>query len=491
MIPTLRPLQDELYGRIRQARASGARIIVVQAATGFGKNTLAGYLVMRCDEQGRRALCLVHRRRLVDQLSGRLFQFEVPHTVLMRGEQYDNFARINVASRDTLTSRCFRNEWLPLPPADLVIVDEGHHAALPDSDYRRILEQYPAATILLLTATPVGPDGKGLGPWAQALVCSAPTSQLVREGYLVPVRIYTPASKQKRGRALRGVAGDLVESWLQYSERRPTLGFFSRVKHSMDAVEAFRAAGFNAEHMDASTNDTDRDRIFEDAAKGRIDYIANVGIVGEGVDVPELGCVQWFCEVNSRTKWLQGCGRVMRPSGGKPDGIIIDHSGAVYRHGFPDEDTEWVLEGNVDEIYRGQHDDGKTPAPHYCRNCELAYKDQLACPQCGRMPSKPPKTIFDTPPLRARNELLVEADRGGVDPEIARESRIRDWLACVGMAANRNGTFNMARVLYQKKYGGWPPRDFPCQVPFEDQKRKVAEVFPKFDRRRKSVPSQE
>jgi superfamily II DNA or RNA helicase len=486
MTPTLRPLQVDLYDRVRAARAAGARIIVVQAATGFGKNTLGAYFGARCDEQLKRALFLVHRRRLVDQISGRLNQFEVRHAVLMRGERYDAFARINVASRDTMMSRCFDNQWLPLPPADLLVIDEGHHAALPGSEYRQICDRYPNATIILLTATPVGPDGQGMGPWAQALVCSAPTSELVREGYLVPVRIYRPESRMRRGRPVRGVAGDLVRSWKQYAEGRPTLLFCSRVKHSTDAVAAFRAAGVRAEHMDAKTPDETRDRIFEDVAAGRIDVVSNVGIVGEGVDVPELGCVQWFCEVNSRTKWLQGNGRVMRPAPGKKDGIIIDHPGAVFRHGWPDEDTPWSLVGNADEDFAAKHKDGKTEKTHWCRACEEAYKGQLACPNCGRMPAKPPRTIFDPPPTRSRNELLVEGDRGEVRPD-GREERVRIWLRCLGMAGTTNGTFAKARVLYHKKYGEWPPRDFPCQ--HENIKAKVAEVYPRFDRRKRREPA--
>jgi superfamily II DNA or RNA helicase len=234
--------------------------------------------------------------------------------------------------------------------------------------------------------------------------------------------------------------------------------------------------------MDAKTADEDRDRIFDDVAAGRLKVICNVGIVGEGVDVPELGCVQWFCEVNSRTKWLQGVGRVMRPSPGKRDGIVIDHAGAVYRHGWPDEDFPWQLTGNVDEAYSRAHDDGRTPNTHYCPNCNIAYKDQLACPLCGRMPAKPPRTIYDPPPVRHRDELLVEADRKGQPTYDDREERVRIWLRCLGMAAMTNGPFSQARVMFHKKYRVWPPDDFPCM--HRDIKAKVAEVYPKFDRRK-------
>ena len=34
---------------------------------------------------------------------------------------------------------------------------------------------------------------------------------------------------------------------------------------------------------------------------------------------------------------------------------------SVFRHGFPDEDTEWTLDGNVDAEYKKLHDADKTP----------------------------------------------------------------------------------------------------------------------------------
>ena len=40
----------------------------------------------------------------------------------------------------------------------------------------------------------------------------------------------------------------------------------------------------------------------------------------------------------------QMIGRVLRPAPNKPDAIVIDHSGAVYRHGFAEDRVEWTLD---------------------------------------------------------------------------------------------------------------------------------------------------
>src|ERR1700719_41017 len=319
--------QQDVFDRVRAARIAGAKRIVVQGTTGVGKTVIGGMFVKSSFDLGKRSLWMVHRRKLVDQASERFEAFGIKHAKLMRGEHVNLGASVQVASRDTLISRHFDVGCIALPPADLVCVDEAHHCG-PESQYRKILEQYPKATVLLLTATPVLPDGSGLGPWAQAMVCCPPTSQLVKEGYLMPVRCYAPDRKKKGRKFVRGICGDLVESWKAYAENRPTVLFCGRVSHSLEAVEAFRAAGITAAHVDADTPDDERDRIFHQVRNGEIKVLSNVGIIGEGVDIPELSCCQLFCNLPGRVRFLQCVGRVMRTMVGKAYGILIDHSGA-------------------------------------------------------------------------------------------------------------------------------------------------------------------
>ncbi len=481
-IPVLKALQVDWVSRIREA-AAHARVIVCQAATGFGKNTVAAYLAYTAFGKGKRCLMMVHRRKLVDQISDRLNQFGVPHSVLMRGETYRPSLQVHVLSRDTLSSRCVRNEFIDMPPADLIIVDEGHHAHDPNSDYRRILSNYSQQTkILLLSATPAGPDGSGLGPWAQAIVCAATTPKLIEEGYLVGLRCYAPERKRKGKKFLRGICGDLVESWKNYGEDRPTVLFVNRVQHSLDAVQAYLDAGIPAAHMDADTSDDDRERIFEEIASGKIKILSNVGIIGEGVDVPELSCCQLFCEIGGRTGLIQRVGRIMRSHPGKAHGILIDHGGNVFRHGFPDEYNEWPLGGNADEDFKAKKDAGDTEQALYCKHCEIVYHGDNGCPQCGKMPTKPPKSIFEPPPIDSTNELLVEADRQAGTGDFSREMKMKTWWAALMTAKKRNGSIGMARQIYYRKYKEYPPGDFPlCQHRWDT---KVSQAAPNMGRRK-------
>lgn len=488
MIPTLRPYQLDTIERTFEAAMGGARIIVVQAPTGAGKSTIGCGLVRRAVNKEKRVLFVVHRRRLVDQFSQRLLEFQTQHALFMRGERYDPSYRVQVASRDTLLSRCVRNEWIDMPQADLVIVDEGRHAA--SDEMRRLLAPYEqrGAYIVLLDATPVLPNGQGLGPWAQAMVVAAKVSDLVRDGYLVPVKCFAPDRERVRGKTRRGVAGDLVQSWLSYAENMPTVLFCSRRQRSLDCVAAYNAAGIPAVHVDCDTPDAERDRVFDGLADGTVKVVSNVGIIREGVDIPALGCCQFYMEPPGRVGFLQACGRIMRPDPGKKHGVVIDHGGAIFRYGFPDEDTEWLLDGNVNEHFTNQRKAGLGEAVLYCAKCQMVFHGTPACPECGHMPQKPPRSVFAPPEMPHRSELLREADRDGIDTTAwEREQRVKHWLRCVAAAKNKNGSFGMAAQIYRRRYGRSPDDDFPCMPARDQWKLKVTDLYPGFGKRRDSA----
>jgi superfamily II DNA or RNA helicase len=480
MIPELRPYQKDANERVIQACKDGKRVIVLQAATGAGKSSMGADLVRRAIAKDNRVLFLVHRRKLVEQFSERLTDFQVQHGVLMDGHPVQGDCKVQVASRDTVLSRCFRMGFMDLPQAKLVIYDEGRHALSPQC--KPLLDHYRAqgAYIVLLDATPVLSDGRGLGPWAQAMVCASPVTELIKQGYLCPVKCYAPDRSGKKGKVKRsGVAGDLVQSWKDYALDLPTVLFCSRVKHSMDAVEAFNQAGVKASHVDADTPDDQRDEIFQGLETGKVQVVSNVGIIKEGVDIPCLGCCQFFMDPGGRVAFLQGCGRIMRPHPGKEFGVLIDHAGAVFRHGFPDEDTEWTLMGNVDELFANKKKGNQTEPVHYCKHCELLYKGDPECPQCGRMPVKPPKSVFAPPDIEQSSEILTEADRSG-QQAYSREEKVRHWMRCLRAAAKRDKSFGMALAIYKKKYPEFPGDDFPCVPQRWQWKYKVCQVYPQF-----------
>src|SRR5262249_8549268 len=154
---------------------------------------------------------------------------------------------VQVASIQTVWMRAKHAGKIDPPPVDVLIVDECHHIVA--RTYRQIIESYPQAILLGLTATPCRGDGRGLGGVFGIMIECPQVRDLIRDGYLVKTRVYAPVQPDLKG--VRTVAGDYVESqlaermdqdklvgdivthWHKYGERRKTVCFAVSVEHSI------------------------------------------------------------------------------------------------------------------------------------------------------------------------------------------------------------------------------------------------------------------
>jgi superfamily II DNA or RNA helicase len=226
------------------------------------------------------------------------------------------------------------------PPADLVVVDEAHHVLA--QSYKRILEIYPRAIVLGLTATPCRGDGRGLGNAFDVLIEAASVGDLVEQKYLVPTVVYAPVRPDLTGiQVKRGdyveeqlaarmntaqLVGDIVEHWHRLAGPRRTVVFATGVGHSRHIRDEFRRAGVLAEHLDGSTPTDERDRILAQLAAGQIDVVTNAMVLTEGWDSPSVSCLVLARPTKSLGLYRQMVGRVLRPAPGKTDALILDHA---------------------------------------------------------------------------------------------------------------------------------------------------------------------
>lgn len=466
---TLRDYQSSLVARVRDRIRDGYKRIVVQAATGAGKTHISSKMCQLAYQKGTPTLFIAHRRRLIEQKGERLMAFGVPYGVLMAGEKRRGSELIQVASRDTLLSRTCRNHWLSPPPAKLVIVDECHNAMA--AEYQHLLSLYPEATIIGLTATPARSDGRGLGGYFQILECCVPTSRLIDEGHLVPVKVFAPC-KEKGKRVL---CGDPVAHWLKHARGRPTVAFLSRVAASLALVAAFKARGVTAEHIDSHTEDKERDKIVWRVQTGQTQVVCNVGIWTEGVDIPCLSCCILMRLSGSYVLYAQAVGRVMRAFPGKKDAVLLDHSGAVWKHGMPTDDVEWSIdeEGSVDQ--RRKDGEEKKPAemkPIQCESCGLIFVGKPVCPNCGwRLPQKKKEAKRD-------NGLLAEVK--GVKSEAMKQEELwRVWQRMLAICYHKGWTTGRASAMFRSEVGDWPTHYFHREaLPHGEQwKWKVKDLY--------------
>src|SRR4029077_13094610 len=85
----------------------------------------------------------------------------VPHGIIQAGITPRPLEHVQVASIQTLWARAMHTGRMDLPAAELLLIDECHHA--PAETYQKITDAYPSAILLGLTDTPCRGDGRGLG----------------------------------------------------------------------------------------------------------------------------------------------------------------------------------------------------------------------------------------------------------------------------------------------------------------------------------------
>jgi superfamily II DNA or RNA helicase len=156
-------------------------------------------------------------------------------------------------------------------------------------------------------------------------------------------------------------------------------------------VGEFLANNNPAEHLDGTTSKEEREAILARLATGETKIVSNAMVLTEGWDCPSIGCCVLARPTKHHGLFRHMIGRALRPADGKTKAIIIDHAGAVYEHGKPEDRVEWTLDP-----------DKKAHCPEHkkrCRDIKSAFIDctqcgalragGLPCPECGFLPQRP------------------------------------------------------------------------------------------------------
>ena len=161
-----------------------------------------------------------------------------------------------------------------------------------------------------------------------------------------------------------------------------------------------------AEHIDGTTPKPERERSLARLASGEIELVTNCMVLTEGWDMPEVGCFILARPTKKMGLFRQMIGRVLRPAPGKPDAIVLDHSGAVFRHGFAEDHVEWTLDpdprAESADTYGGATNTAPLSRLLECSQCGAIREGGKACFHCGFLPQKPPQNIiYRRRPVRA------------------------------------------------------------------------------------------
>jgi DNA repair protein RadD len=382
----LRGYQQQTIDDLRNAYRAGSHAPLLCLPTGGGKTIIFSVIANSAAVRGKQVLILVHRRELLHQASRKLTDIGLDHGLIAAGTPASDHP-VRIASVQTLVRRLPTMDWQP----SLIIIDEAHHASA--GSWAAILDKWPDAFRLGVTATPCRLDGRGLGTAFDHLVLGPSVSDLISAGFLSPARIYAPpvvadltglrrragdyaADQAATAMDRPTVTGDAIAHYQRLAPGQRAIAFCCSIDHASHVAASFNAAGIPAATLLGNT--TDRDAVVAAFDAGSVQILVTVDVVSEGFDIPAASCAILLRPTQSLGLYLQQVGRVLRPAPGKAAAIVLDHVGNVHRHGFPDDLREWSL---TDGARRATGT--AAPSVRTCPECFAAFKPAPICPACG------------------------------------------------------------------------------------------------------------
>jgi len=388
----LREYQQRAIAALTDVVENGRRRVILRAPTGSGKTRIAREIVDLCVMRGADVVFVAPRNEILQQTSDELDAAGIEHVVLQANHPKDH--PVKVASVATLTRRTISHP-------DVLFLDEAH---LWLDAAKTLVAKFPDAIVIGLTATPERLDGRGLGEIYEEIIGVIETADLIGDGFLVPAVVYGPSRPDLAGvRTTAGdynrkdlafvmdrakIVGDVVETWKRLAVGRSTIVYAVSVEASQHLAEAFRAAGIEAEHVDAETPPEKRKDVVDRLRAGKLPVACNVELFTYGLDVPCVSCVSMARPTKSLALYLQMTGRGLRPYENKQNLVVLDHAGNAFRHGLPDAVHEWTLEGAK------RRESERPPALRTCLECFAVYpSSKIFCPACGAAAPYTPRVV--------------------------------------------------------------------------------------------------
>ena len=258
----------------------------------------------------------------------------------------------------------------------LIVIDEAHHAVA--RTYKEVMDAYPEARKLGLTATPCRLNRKGFTDLFDVLLQSWSYNKFIADGWLslydyMSVKADSLDQQMVFGLTKRGADGDfslremsekldvrpsierLCDTVMRYAPDKKGIVYAIDIKHAEHIAEYYRERGLNAVAISSKTPAEERKYIIErfrnsnDSLKNTncqvldspIRILVNVDLFGEGFDCPDVEFIQLARPTLSLSKYLQQVGRGMRVYEGKRYCLILDNVGLYRLFGMPSDDRDW------------------------------------------------------------------------------------------------------------------------------------------------------
>lgn len=383
------------------------------------------------------------------------------------------------------------DRWLPQFPVDffdMILVDEGHHAAA--ASWQKVFRRFPKAKVISLTATPFRSDqlplrGEVIYRYSFARAMVNGFIKQIHSRNVAPSELYFTYADDTRKHTLeevlelreeqwfrRGVAlspecnQHIVEASIQRCDSlRAATGIPHQIiaaacsiDHARQVRSIYEECGYRAAEIHSDMDDDAREVVHDRLRVGQIDCIVHVQMLTEGFDHPRLSVAAIFRPFRSLSPYIQFVGRVMRvvvqnkPEHPDNQGFIVSHVGL-------NNDARWTefreLDFDDQELLKrwGAGEPGENG------------EDEVGEPKSRR---------FDQG-LLVDNEIIshfvdqayLDADDDRVLDELLQKS-IGGGLT-LGDLVDREQLRTKLREKYESLRG-----EVPCQIPVSPQRRRQA-----------------
>ena len=356
--------QEDMVKRVQEAFRHHDSVMV-QMPTGTGKTYLLAALVgLFLKEE---VWVVAHRRELVSQIKDTLEKF---------------FSSLKSTSIKVISIQWLSRHYGEMEEKPgLIVIDEAHHALA--ETYAEVMNAYPKAKKLGLTATPYRLNGKGFTDLFDTLLCSWSMERFIVEGRLSLYDYYSikPDSAAQLlidSLQKRGADGDYQQKELnevmdvkpslerlcltikEYVPGKKGIVYAISIQHAEHIAEFYRENGIKAVAISSKTPSSLRKELIErfksssllsslNSTSDEIEVLVSVDLFSEGFDCPDVEFIQLARPTLSLAKYMQMVGRGLRVAEGKDYCVILDNVGLYKRFGLPSVDRDWqsMFEGRT------------------------------------------------------------------------------------------------------------------------------------------------
>ena len=346
-------MQEQFILNIEEIIHKGGKRALLISATGTGKTYASAFALRKLFSNRvfskKKALFLSHREQINKQALKsykRIFGNNVP-MVLLSGNQNNIkkarsgkflFSTMNMMAKIDIMKQFKPDEY------SVIVLDECHRSGA--ASYQRIINYFKPKLLLGMSASPERTDNFDVfSLFDHNIACEIRLQQALENDMLCPFHYFGITDLEIEGESddlnrFRQLTADKrVEYIIRQAEyygysgnRVKGLIFCSTKKEAEELSRKFNLTGkYNTTMLCGDNSQEEResaiDRLVDDNAANRLDYIFTVDIFNEGVDIPEINQVIMLRPTESPIIFVQQLGRGLRKADGKEFVIVIDFIG--------------------------------------------------------------------------------------------------------------------------------------------------------------------